>query len=282
MKFSNSCLRAILIAILLLAAGTLFAETNCEEGSGPLNPAQPQGISTQDLIQKFAAREELFRQARNNYTYTQDITVQELDGTAVTGEFRLVQDITYNDKGERIENVTFAPQSSLRQIGLTREDYEDFRTKMAFILTTSDLPHYNLLYVGQQHVDEIETYVFDIAPKTIEKGQRYFQGRIWVDQKDPQIVKSCGKTVPEALANTKKKKNVDENLSPKFVAYREQIDGQYWFPTYIRAEDTLHFRFGDIQMREVIKLTNYKRYGVKTKITYTGEAKEGSKSPKKP
>ena len=281
MSFLKSGLRAILISIVLLTPGALLADTNCEEGASPLNQAQPQGITTQEIIQKFAAREELFRQARNNYTYTQDITIQELDGTTVTGEFRLVQDITYNDKGERIENVTFAPQSSLRQLGLTREDYEDFRTKLAFILTTSDLPHYNLLYVGQQHVDEIETYVFDIAPKTIEKGQRYFQGRVWVDEKELQIVKSCGKAVPETLANTKKKKNADENLSPKFVTYREQIDGQFWFPTYIRADDTLHFRMMDVQMREIIKLTNYRRYGVKTKITYKGEAKEDSKTPQK-
>jgi hypothetical protein len=276
MSFSKSGLRAILISILLLAPAAALADTNCEEGSGPLNPAQPQGISPQEIIQKFAAREEVFRQARNNYVYTQDITVQELEGTTVTGEFRLVQDITYSDKGERVENVTFAPQTSLRQLGLTREDYEDFRTKMAFIMTTSDLPHYNLLYVGQQHVDEIETYVFDIAPKTIEKGQRYFQGRVWVDQKEMQIVKSCGKTVPEAVI-TKKKKNVDENLSPKFVTYREQIDGEFWFPTYIRAEDTLHFRSGDVHMREIIKLTNYRRYGVKTKIVFKGEAKDDPK-----
>ena len=282
MNFLQSGLRAILIFSLLLTPAALRAETNCEEGAGPLNTAQPQGMTIQEIIQKFAAREEMFRQARNNYTYTQDITVQELDGTTVTGEFRLVQDITYNDKGERLESVTFAPQSSLRQLVLSKEDYEDFRTKMAFILTTSDLPHYNLLYVGQQHVDEIETYVFDIAPKALEKGQRYFQGRVWVDKKDLQIVKSCGKTVPETLANTKKKKNVEENLSPKFVTYREQIDGQYWFPTYIRADDTLHFRFQDVQMREIIKLTNYKRFGVKTKITYKGEAKDDSKEQKKP
>ncbi len=281
MNFPKSVLRAILFFMLLCAPAALWADTNCEQGAGPLNNAQPQGITPQEIIQKFAAREELFRQARNNYAYTQDITVQELDGTTVTGEFRLVQDITYNDKGERIENVTFAPQSSLRQLVLTREDYEDFRYKMAFILTTSDLPKYNLLYVGQQHVDEIETYVFDIAPKTLEKGQRYFQGRVWVDEKEMQIVKSCGKTVPEAVP-TKKKKNVEENLSPKFVAYREQIDGEFWFPTYIRADDTLHFRFGDIQMREIIKLTNYKRFGVKTKITYKGEAKDDSKPAKKP
>jgi len=277
MIFLKTLLRLVLISAFLLMPTALLADTNCDEGTGPLNPAQPQGMTPQEIIQKFAAREEVFRQARNNYVYTQDITVQELDGNTVTGEFRLVQDITYDDKGVRQENVTYAPQNSLHQLILSREDYEDFRSKMAFIMTTSDLPEYNLLYVGQQRQDEIETYVFDIAPKTIVKGQRYFQGRIWVDNRDFQIVKSCGKTVPEAIANTKKKKNIQENLSPKFVTYREQIDGQYWFPTYIRADDTLHFRNQDVHMREIIKLTNYKRFGSKTKIIFKGEAKEDPK-----
>jgi hypothetical protein len=276
-------LRTVLISALLLTPAVLLADTNCEDGAGQLNPAQPQGMTTQEIIQKFAAREEIFRQARNNYIYTQDITVQELDGNTVTGEFRLVQEITYDDKGGRVENVTFAPQNSLKQLILSREDYEDFRNKMAFIMTTSDLPDYNLLYVGQQRQDEIDTYVFDIAPKTIVKGQRYFQGRIWVDNHDLQIVKSCGKTVPEIIANTKKKrKNVQENLSPKFVTYREQIDGQYWFPTYIKADDTLHFQTNDVHMREIIKLTNYKRFGSKTKIIFKGEAKEDPKTEQKP
>ncbi|HEY1526514.1 MAG TPA: hypothetical protein VGH51_09780 [Candidatus Angelobacter sp.] len=277
MNFPKAALRVVLTSVLLLMPAALVGQTNCEEGTGALNPAQPQGMTPQQIIDKFAAREEVFRQALNNYTYTQDITVQELDGNTVSGEFRLVQDITYDDKGGRIENVTFAPQNTLRQLGLSREDYEDFRYKMAFILTTTDLPQYNLLYVGQQRQDEIETYVFDIAPKAIVKGQRYFQGRIWVDNRDFQIVKSCGKTVPDTIA-TKKKKNVQENLSPKFVTYREQIDGQYWFPTYIRADDTLHFSgTGDVHMREIIKLTNYKRFGSKTKIIFKGEAKEDPK-----
>jgi hypothetical protein len=282
MNSSKAGLRAVLISVFLLMPAVLMADTNCDEGAGALNPAQPQGITPQEIIQKFAAREELFRQARNNYAYTQDITVQELDGTTVTGEFRLVQDITYDDKGNRIENVTFAPQTSLRELTLTREDFEDFRYKMAFIMTTADLPQYNVLYVGQQHLDEIDAYVFDVAPKTIVKGQRYFQGRIWVETHDLQIVKSCGKTVPQIIANTKKKKNVQENLSPNFVTYREQIDGQYWFPTYIKADDTLHFRTNDVHMREIIKLTNYKRFGSKTKIIFKGEAKEDPKDDQKP
>lgn len=269
------------LAVLLMLSVAAVAETNCEEGAGPLRPDQPQGITTQEIIQKFAAREAVFKEARNNYTFTQDITVQELDGNAVTGEFRLVEDINYDDKGNRLENVTFAPQSTLRQVSMSREDYEDFRNKLPFVMTTEELPKYSLLYAGQQHVDEIDTYVFDVAPKSIEKGQRYFQGRIWVDNKDLQIVKTCGKTVPEVHAPTgrKGKKNVDENLTPKFVTYREQIDGQYWFPTYTSADDILHFRTGDVHIREIIKYTNYKRYGVKTRIIYKGQADAPPKNP---
>jgi hypothetical protein len=282
MNFSKAAVLVVFISALLLVPAAV-GQTNCDEGTSTLNPAQPQGMTPQQIIDKFAAREEIFRQARNNYLYTQDITVQELDGNTVSGEFRLVQEITYDDKGARIENVTFAPQNTLRQLSLSREDYEDFRYKMAFIMTTSDLPQYNLLYIGQQHQDEIDTYVFDVAPKTFAKGQRYFQGRIWVDNRDFQIVKSCGKTVPDIIANKKKKKNAQENLSPKFVTYREQIDGKYWFPTYIKADDTLHFSNNDVHMREIIKLTNYKRFGSKTRIIYKGEAKEDPKdNPKTP
>ena len=271
--------KIILGLVILLAPVGLSAQTSpiCDEGNGALNPAQPSGTTPQQIIEKFAAREAIFKEARNNYTYTQDITVQTLDGTTVTGEFRLVQDVVYDDKGNRVENVKFAPQSTLQEVSLTSSDYEDFRHMMAFILTTEDVPKYNLLYVGQQHVDEIDAYVFDIAPKTIEKGHRYFQGRLWVDMRDLQIVKSCGKTVPQIIA-TKKKKNADENLSPTFVTYREQIDGQYWFPTYTRADDTLHFRTNDVHIREVIKYANYKRFGSTTRIVFKGEVKD-DKSP---
>jgi len=284
MTLSRLALNAGLFFLLLVSPLALSAETNCDAGAGPLRQDQPAGITTQDIIQKFAAREAIFKQARNNYTFTQDVVVQQLDGNSVTGEFRLVQDITYDDKGNRIENVKFAPQSSLTEITLSREDYEDFRNQMPFVMTTEDLPNYNLLYVGQQHVDEIDTYVFDVAPKTIEKGQRYFQGRLWVDNKDLQIVKTCGQTVPQAHAETtgkKKKKNVQENLTPKFVTYREQIDGQYWFPTYTSADDVLHFSTNDVHIKEVIKYTNYQRFGVKTKITYGREADQQSKPASK-
>ncbi len=255
-----------LVFMLPLALAAQRVETNCEDGNGKLNTAQPQDVTVQDLIQKFAGKESVFRDARNHYTYTQDVIVETLDGDTVDGSFRQTSDILYDDKGQRIEKVTFAPQNTLTRIGITKEDFDDFRNRLPFVLTAQDLGQYNILYVGQQTVDELYTYVFDIAPKKVDKngGPRFFQGRIWVDNQDFQIVKTCGKNVPDI-----RKKN-DENLTPKFVTYREQVDGQYWFPTYTRADDVLHFSSGDVQIREIVKYTNYKRFGVKTRITYGG------------
>ncbi|HEY7403216.1 MAG TPA: hypothetical protein VIB39_06825 [Candidatus Angelobacter sp.] len=275
-KLSLGACTAILVFLFPLAIAAQTARTNCEDGNGQLSTAPPQGIAVQELIQKFAGKEGVFKDARNHYTYTQEVVVQTLDGDTVSGEFRQVTDILYDDKGQRVEKVTFAPQSTLSSISITREDFDDFRNRLPFVLTAQDLGQYDILYVGQQRVDELDAYVFDIAPKKVDKngGPRFFQGRIWVDNKDFQIVKTCGKNVPDI-----RKKN-EENLTPKFVTYREQVDGQYWFPTYTRADDVLHFSSGDVQIREIVKYTNYKRFGVKTRITYGGEVKGGGSEPK--
>lgn len=276
MKYPRLTLSACVPLLAVLFPLALAAQTNCDAGNGPLNSAPPQSISVQELIQKFAGQEEVFKDARNHYTYTQEVIVQTLDGGTVDGEFRETTDVLYDDQGKRVEKVTYAPTNTLTRIGITKEDYDDFRNRLPFVLTTQDLGQYNILYAGQQRVDELDTYVFDIAPKKVDKdgGPRFFQGRIWVDNRDFQIVKTCGKNVPDIH------KRDSENLSPKFVTYRQQIDGQYWFPTYTRADDDLHFRSGDVRIREIVKYTNYKRFGVKTRIIYNGQPIKGGSEPK--
>jgi hypothetical protein len=248
----------------VLAPVVLPGQTNCEEGDAALNPVPPQGMTVPEIIQKFAAKESAFREARESYTYTQDVTVQTLNGTTVDGEYRLVSNISYDGRGGRVETVTFAPRNTLVRIAMTREDLDDIRNRLPFVLATEDLPRYDVVYAGQQHVDEIDTYVFDMAPKTTEAGKRYFQGRIWVDSRDLEIVKTCGKNGPDATRKGGKKPDLSqENLTPRFVTYREQIDREYWFPTYIRADDILHFARSDVHVREIIKYTNYKRFDSK-------------------
>jgi hypothetical protein len=235
---------------------------------GPLEKKDPQGITVDQIIQKFAAKEKEFKQAREQYTYTQDVRVDTLDGDTVDGEFRQVVDVTFDDKGRRIEQVKFAPQTSLQRIMMTREDFADIEKRMPFVLTSDEIPDYDILYVGQQKEDELNTYVFDVAPKHIEKDRRYFQGRIWVDDHDFQIVKTHGKNVPDLGTG---KKGGQENLFPAFTTWREQIDGKYWFPTYTLVDDELHFKTGDVHVKQVVKYTNYKRFGSNVKITYEGQ-----------
>jgi len=264
--------------LAVLACFVVVSPVAAQEGA--LENTPPKGITPEEIITRFAAREKLFKEAREHYTYRQDIKVQTRDGDTVTGEYHEVFDVLYDDKGHRIENVVFAPQSSLEQGGLSLDqgDVQDFRNRLPFVLTTEEVPEYNILYVGQQTEDQLHCYVFDIAPKAIVGKKRYFQGRIWVDDQDHQIVKTYGQAVPE-IRDTKKK-GKEEHLYPKFTTWRQQIDNQYWFPTYTRADDTLHFNTGDIHIREIVKYEDYKRFGANVKILYQG--KELPKADQKP
>ncbi len=256
------------LCLALLICGLTGSPALAQEAALETNP--PKDITPDEIIKRFSEKETEFAKARDQYTYRQDVKVQNVDGETVTGEYHEVFDVLFDDKGKRIENVVFAPQSSLDQSGLSMDqgDFEDIRHRLPFVLTTEDLAEYNVLYVGQQQEDELHCYVFDIAPKKIEGKKRYFQGRIWVDDHDFQIVKTYGKTVPDIVA---KRKGNDEHLYPKFTTWRQQIDGQYWFPVYTKADDELHFKAGDIHIREIVKYEDYKRFGSNVKILYQGK-----------
>ena len=267
-------LRFSAIVLILLGASTGKATASM----GPLVTLPPTGVSPEQIIQRFAAKESEFKAAREHYTYNQEVKVQTLEGDTVDGEYKQTIEITFDDKGRRVEKVLYAPAPTLTRVQMTREDLDDIEKRLPFVLTTEDLPDYQINYVGQQKVDELDTYVFDVAPKKIEKNKRYFQGRIFVDQQDMQIVLTDGKNVPEI------RKKSEENLFPSFVTYREQVDGKYWFPTYTKAEDDLHFSSGDVHIREIVKYTNYKRFGSDVRIIFDGQevkSAPGAEQPKK-
>jgi hypothetical protein len=276
MKFMR-ILFAVIMAVALCGPVSLRALGD----EGPLDSAQPKGVTPEEIIQRFAAKEKEFKIALDQYGYRQTVKVQTLDGDTVDGEYQQVFDVSFDDQGKKFKNVVFAPQSSLQRIMMTEQDIDDIENRLPFVLTSDEINEYSILYAGQQQEDDLRCYVFDIAPKQIEGKKRYFQGRIWVDDKDFQIVKTFGKTVPDI----RKKKN-NENLFPKFTTYREQVvDGPYWFPVYTRADDTLHFSNGDVKIREIVKYTNYKKFGANVKITYDGkevQKDQGKNTPPQP
>lgn len=207
-----------------------------------------------DIIRNFTEAESRLREARTSYTFKQDVLMQTMAGQSVTGVFHRVSEIIFTDDGRRTERITFFPPSTLKTLVVTQTDLEDLGIIQPFALTAEELPKYNVQMVGRETIDEIQTYVFDVAPRDpsgmAKRGERYFAGRVWVEDQDFMIVKVAGKAGPE----------IDNNRYPRFETYRENIDGKYWFPTYTYADDVLHFERDDVPVRLIVKYTNYRQF----------------------
>jgi hypothetical protein len=243
------------------AAATTPAQGTASPGATSTISNQPPTLPVDQIIQRFAAREAEFKKERDNYTYTQTFVIQTIDPDGMAdGEYQMRSDILFTPDGKRYEKVTYAPASTLQRIQMSQQDLDDLEHVQPFVLTSEELPKYDIKYVGREAVDQLNTYVFDVGPKKLEKNQRYFQGRIWVDDADLEIVKTDGKAVPDI------KKHGQENVFPRFETFRENIEGHYWFPTYTRADDMLQFSSGPVHIRMTVRYANYKRFGVTIKI----------------
>lgn len=237
-------------------------------GSAALNQAQ-----IDQIIAAFTRKETAYRQALNLYAFKRDALVQTIGmGGQVTGEYHRVSLFTFDDAGTRFEKINFFPMPTLTEISITEQDLEDLGGVNPFALEASKLGAYSFKYVGKEKIDELDLYVFDVGPKVAPDPkkikERFFQGRVWVDTQDLQIVKAKGKGVPED-------KN---NKYPTFETYREQIDGKYWFPTYTYADDELVFGNGNVvRIRELVKYSDFVQGHGKVTITEVGDAPETMK-----
>jgi hypothetical protein len=258
-----------------LAAGAQnkdsFTPMALDAGFGRMD-LNPPAIPPEKIIAEFAARESEFQQALNHYTYRRTARIQTIDDdNKVDGEYFQVDDVVFDPNGVRTEKVVFAPQNTLSRISMSPSDLQDLQTGYNFSLNKEDIGQYDVKYVGKQKVDEIDCYVFDVSPKLIEKKKRYLLGRIWVDATDLQIVVTNGHIVPD---DTRKN---NEDLHPPFMTWRQQVDGKYWFPVYSKGEGILHFAGGrgylsqDVHIRQIVKYSDYKRFGSTTTILYNGQ-----------
>lgn len=242
------------------------AARKAEPAESPITH-EPPAMPPEEIIKKFAAREVELKNVLGSYTWTQYFQLQTLDSDDLPdGNYEVQSDILFTPEGKRFEKVTYAPADTLVRIRMSQEDTEDMKKIQPFAFTGDELLKYKITYVGRQKVDDLSTYVFDVEPKIIEKKERYFQGRIWVDEHDLQIVKTYGKAVPDIVTKH------NENLFAHFTTYRENLFGDLWIPTYTHFDDVLRFSTGPVHLRATVKYTNYKRFGSTVKIGPATEA----------
>lgn len=245
---------SLIVALLFSTALAAFPQTSA------LTRSDLPQAEIDRIIAAFTNKEAQFRKALNEYAFKRDATVQSIGmGGQVTGEYHRVSVFTFDDKGTRFEKISFFPMPSFG--GVTQEDLDDLGGIQPFALEPSKIDKYNIRYVGREKIDELNLYVFDVTPKITpdfkKSKERFFSGRIWVEDQDLQIVKTRGKGLPETKINK----------FPTVETYREQIDGRYWFPTYSYADEELVFDSGDVlHVRMKVRYTDFELARAKVKI----------------
>ena len=247
-------------ATLLVCASTVRAQDPGPMAPPPkfeVNriPAQPHPgpppIPEPEIIRHFAANEDVMKKEYEAYNFNRAIRVEEL--TDPGGKFIVSGEVYTRPDGERYLRVEKQPEATLKQTDFTLEDVRVIAQLPLFILTTEEIPNYNFTYAGQDKLDQLNTYVFQVKPKQLSRKRRYFEGAVWVDDHDLTIVKSYGKFVSEIAGNGTKLPFT------MFETFRENFQEKYWLPTYTRSDDFVeNEKVGELHMRLVIRDTQFK------------------------
>src|SRR5437764_8821947 len=231
--------------------------------------ADPTPDQIEKIVKTLTRKETEFAAARESYTYRQTSKITETEPPG--GNYQIVEEVSFDNRNRITSHVSHAPVTSQQTIQMTAEDEQDMRNVMPFVMTNDTASDYNVKYLRREKVDELPCFVFSVQPKTLTKDRkRYFDGQIWVDDQDMQIVKTFGRA-------TGYLRRGEDQQFPKFETYREQIDGKYWFPTYTYADDTLNFKDGPaVRIKEIIKYDQYKKFASASTIKYGDVSSDGT------
>jgi hypothetical protein len=233
-----------------IAAPPKYEATRVSNEPHPAAPPIPEA----EIVKRFAANEEVMKKEYDAYTFSQTVRVEEM--TEPGGKFTVTGQVSFDPNGQRYMRVTKPPESDLKITTFSLEDVRTIASLPLFVLTTEEIGNYSFKYAGQDRLDDLNTYVFQVTPKQLSRTRRFFQGVIWVDDHDFAIVKSYGKFVSEIPGS-----------GPKlpfsmFETYRENFQNKYWLPTYTRSEDSIPGpNNSELPLRLIIHSTNFKVSG---------------------
>jgi hypothetical protein len=212
----------------------------------------PPPIPQQEIVQRLAENEEVMKKAFDTYTYTESVRFEE--ETDPVGTLAASGGTYFKDDGQRYWGVTNAPKPSLHATRYTLQDLMAMTSIPYFFLTPDAVANYNFVYAGQQQLDQINTYVFQVKPKALNRKQRFFDGVIWVDDHDLAIVRTWGKFVLLVEPTG------DRPPFSMYEIYRENFEDKYWLPTYTSSDGEVTDTDGTkLPVKLVIRATDFKR-----------------------
>jgi hypothetical protein len=223
----------------------------------PANKPEPPPVPPEEIIRRFAAKEDEMVRAIIGYSFQKSVRLEEIGpDNKPTGQVEIVTQQNIGSDGKLHEKPVRRAPSTLHYLQLERGDADLTVATPLFPLTTSQLPKYEITFQGKQPLDELSAYIFSVKPRSLDRARAYFSGVVWVDEQDMVIVKTIGKWVTETG-------DVTSSVVPfsVFETYRQQVGKNQWFPAYSRSDESI--MAGDIRVpiRMVIRWTDYTPVG---------------------
>src|SRR5262249_17510880 len=124
--------------------------------------------------------------ALSEYSYYSELTVETVSNAdIVTGKYYRFSQMTFDTSGNRVEKTLENTSTLPKDLYIGTQASNNLARGYVFFVTPGTLRQYQFNYVGREHIDELNTYVFDISPRpgaqSSDSVDRVFKGRIWVD-----------------------------------------------------------------------------------------------------
>ena len=206
------------------------------------------------IIDSFVKTETQLRQSLNQHTFKRDVVLQTIGPNGnVTGEYIRNSQFLFDDKGNRIERVTYHPPSTIREMRITKEDIKDLAGAQLLGVDVVESSKYQLRYEGQEFLNGKRVYRLTVEPAVNPNphrmGERFFRGSVWIDAVTSQIVRVRGIVEPRG-----------KQRFPTFETWREPVTSKFNFPTRTEADDVLHFPNRDVNYRIRVRYYDYKLF----------------------
>jgi hypothetical protein len=283
MTFRLTCLACFWALAALLIAGTSGLRA---QDAGPMKPPEstkfptppptpkpePPPIAPEEIIRRFAAKEDEMLRAIAGFTFQKSVRLEEVGpDNKATGQVEMVTQQMVTADGKLYEKPVRRSASTLHYLDLQRGDSDIVVATPMFALTTSQLPHYEISFKGKQPLDELSAYFFSVTPHALDRAHPYFSGVVWVDEQDLVIVKTIGKWVTE----------FGDVTSPAlpfavFETYRQQVGKNLWFPAYSRSDETAQAGDTRVPIRMIIRWTDYTPLGSQPAVAAPSSNKPAS------
>ncbi len=190
---SNISAACCALALVLASAPVLLRA----QAAGPMQPPEsskfptpprpskpePPTLPPDEIIRRFAAKEDEMVRAMRGYTFQRQVRVQEIGpDNKAAGQLKIVTQLKITPDGKMFEKPVSRQPSTLRYLDLQRGDSDLIAPAPMFPLTTAMLPKYEITYGGKQPLDDLSVYYFTIKPRALERAHAYFSGVVWVER----------------------------------------------------------------------------------------------------